>query len=136
MSLNVVSPDGRHTASTASEGRRTRLVIRGRGTHWYHHIRRATFTPDSRFLVFVAANEGGPVIQSVVGPARLLHDFFLVVVQLECRRLFWGVGLKEKRFRIPMVGDMDASVSPDGKRAMVLARDGQVVLAVDLDKEF
>lgn len=115
--------------------------IRSETTRPYDKIRKAVFTSDSRHLVYVAANEG-PFIQGIIGDvrvrARVLSYFYLVIVQLECRRLFSGVGIREKRFEIGMAGDFNAAVSPDSKHAMVVTNEteGRPILSVNLDDEF
>ena len=124
---NFTSPDGKHTAEEFRQDRGTHFRIGRRKTRSYDHIGSSVFTPDSRYLVYVAANEGGP--------ARLLHDFYLVVVQLEYR-YFFGVGIREKRFEIGIVGDIIAAVSPNSKYAMAMTREARTILSVNLDDEF
>src|SRR5258708_18993476 len=111
------SPDGQHIATVIGDHPRKFVEVDGHGGPSYKEIKTVVFTPDSRFVAYVAGNEG---------PRRTLENFFLVVLPLT------AVGRTDPiTFAIHGVGWLFAEVTPDGNRVMAVDRNnGKILLTV------
>lgn len=138
----VFSPNSRRFAyvvrkrSAFSEKDKYFVVADGRKMKRYDSIKPPVFTPDSRFLVYVAGDEG-PMVRTHFGDVRLLTHFYLVVQGYKPGIFgFLMPGRCGRRFPVPGVGSFFPEVSSDSKLAMAVDRNNRETrLTVNVDSE-
>ena len=136
----VFSPDSRRFAyvvraeSDFSRKNKYFVVVDGRRAKRYDSITPPVFAPNSRFLAYVAANEG-TMTRTHFGDVRLLTHFYLVIHRRRPGVFGFLIG-SGREFPIAEVGWLFPEFSADGKMVKAVDRNnGETRLTVNLDAE-
>jgi len=135
------SPDSKRLAyvvgklTPGGETTRDAVVIDGRRGKFYDHIGSIAFSPNSRFLAYVAWNRRA-IARTQIGDVRAASHFYLVVVQSTKYMRGWFRSIRAKRTcRIPGRAGFDLEFTKDSRMlGVVIPRTKEIVLGVRLDE--